>query len=146
MIPNFYIIEKDQEQTVGFDVDVTFDMEGVKNYITTEITNVEFINGRVLNNHTTYAKVAINIYDATWLGELCEANTLAQTVRFFNKIAKEPHILTRMLNEVYSEIKTSKLFKQYMAASCHKVTECELLKKKPIRGKPGYYELYITYK
>jgi hypothetical protein len=143
MIPNFYIIEKDQEQTVGFDVDVTFDMEGVKNYITTEITNVEFINGRVLNNHTTYAKVTINLYDAEWLSE---EGALASAVRFFNKLIKEPHILTRMLNEVYGEIKTSKLFKQYIAASCHKVTECELLKKKPIRGKPGYYELYITYK
>ena len=85
MIPNFYIIEKDQEQTVGFDVDVTFDMEGVKNYITTEITNVEFINGRVLNNHTTYAKVTINLYDAEWLSE---EGALASTVRFFNKLIK----------------------------------------------------------
>ena len=143
MIPNFYIIEKGQEQTVGFDVDVDFDMEGVKDYITTEITNVEFINGRVLNNHTTYAKVSINLYDAIWLAQ---EGTLTRSSKFFNKLIKEPTILVRMLNEVYSEIKTSKLFKQYLATSCHKVTECELLKKKPIRGKPGYYELYITYK
>jgi hypothetical protein len=143
MIPNFYIIEKGQEQIVGFDVDVTFDMEAVKEYITTEITNIEFINGRVLNNHNTYAKVTINLYDAEWLGQ---EGTLASAVRFFNKLIKEPAILVRMLNEVYGEIKTSKLFKQYMAASCHKVTECELLKKKPIRGKSGYYELYITYR
>ena len=142
MIPNFYIIEKGQEQTVGFDVAVTFDMESVKAYIVTEITNVEFSNGKELNGHSNYAKVAINIYDATWLGE---EGTLAPTVRFFNKLAKEPHILTRMLNDVYKEIKTSKLFKQYLAASCHKVTECELIKKTSIRGKPGYYELYVAY-
>ena len=143
MIPNFYIIEKGQEQTVGFDVDVVFDMGGVRDYITTESTNVEFIDGRVLNNHTTYAKVTINLYDAEWLGE---EGTIASAVRFFNKLIKEPAILVRMLNEVYSEIKTNKLFKQYLAHCCHKVTECKLLKKKPIRGKPGYYELYITYK
>ena len=142
MIPNFYIIEKDQEQTVGFNVDVTFVMEGVKSYIVTEITNVEFSNGKELNGHSNYAKVSINIYDATWLGE---EGTLAPTVRFFNKLAKDPHILTCMLNEVYKEVKTSKLFKQYLAASCHKVTECELIKKTSIRGKPGYYELYVAY-
>ena len=142
MIPNFYIIEKDQEQTVGFDVDVEFDMEGVKSYITTEITNVEFINGRVLNNHTTYAKVTINLYDAKWLSE---EGTIASAVKFFNKLIKEPAILTRMLNEVYGEIKTSKLFKQYLASSCHKVEEAQLLKKVSIRGNPGYYELYIVY-
>ena len=142
MIPNFYIIEKGQEQTVGFDVDVTFDMEGVKSYIVTEITNVEFSNGKDLNGHSNYAKISINICDATWLGE---EGILASAVRFFNELAKEPHILTRMLNEVYKEIKTSKLFKQYLAASCYKVTECELIKKTSIRGKPGYYELYVAY-
>ena len=142
MIPNFYIIEKGQEQTVGFDVNVDFDMEGVKDYITTEITNVEFINGKVLNNHTTYAKVSINLYDAEWLAQ---EGTLTRSSKFFNKLIKEPTILVRMLNEVYNDVKKSKLFKRYLANSCHKVTECELIKKTSIRGNPGYYELYIKY-
>lgn len=143
MIPNFYIIDRGQEQTVGFDVDVTFDIERVKDYIVTEITNIEFIHGKDLKGHATYAKVSINLYDVVWLAE---EELLTKSSKFFNKLVKEPAILIRMLNEVYSEIKTSKLFKQYMAASCHKVTECELLKKTSIRGNPGYYELYIAYK
>ena len=142
MIPNFYIIEDGHEQTVGFDIDSVFDVESTKDYISTVISNIEFINGRVLNDHTTYAKVTIKLYDAEWLKE---NGCLARSARFFNKNIKDPKNLVNMINSVYLDIKDTSLFKKYLRPYCRKILSAELIKKSCVHNKSGYYHLYIAY-
>ena len=142
MIPNFYIIENLEQQTVGFNTESVFDIESSKDCISTVISNIEFINGKALNNHTNYAKVTIKLYDAEWLKE---NGCLTKSARFFNTHVKEHKNLVNLINSVYQDINGTHLFKKYMSPYCRRISSAQLIKKSCVHNKPGYYHLYIAY-